>query len=377
MNFDLGFLGGGQLARMSIQAAQRMGLRCLSIDSSPDSPAGQIAPAVVGDIYDAESLAKVLSECSRATLENEFIPANTISAALHMAGRDEAMIVPNLQCLETIQDKLSQRKALQKAGVPCPNAVELTDDPTAAIAIAGFPMVIKARTGGYDGKGTRYCETAEDLEDFRELWEGGGWLAEEFVAFKRELAVICFRSETETGCFPTMETLQTNHVCDLVFPADIDASKIALDAVIAVGGNGLFGVELFELTNGEIWVNEIAPRPHNSGHYTLDWGGPSQFDHHVRVSLGLPSAPLDGVPTCMANILGQEGAQDWRVAVQAMLKSDPGVRFHWYGKSESKPGRKMGHINTVGSNMTERAQAARKVFYAAWTKKSTATPDIG
>jgi len=365
--YDLGFLGGGQLARMSIQAAQRMGLRCLSLDPGTDTPASQIAPSVVGRLDDAERVAEVLRSCGRVTLENEFIPADAIREACRLAGVGEERIIPGVNALAIIQDKLLQRQAYARAGVPTPKAVAMDDDPVGKI---GFPMVLKARFGGYDGKGTRYARTPEELEAHRPLWEKGGWLAEEFVPFRRELAVMVFIGPQGSGCFPTVETVQENHVCDLVYPCDADGTAVALAAVEAVGGQGLFGVELFETADGRILVNEMAPRPHNTGHYTLDWGGVSQFDQHVRLVAGLPLGEATGRPVCMANLLGQPGADDFRRGVSAAL-ADSAARVHWYGKVEAKAGRKMGHLNVAGELPTEelvaRAREARARFYAAWT----------
>lgn len=369
--YDLGFLGGGQLARMSIQAAQRMGLRCLSLDPGDNTPASQVAESVTANLDDVEALTAIFVRCARVTLENEFVPAKSILKAMQAAGRDREALIPSLETLALIQDKLLQRKALHEAKVPCPHAVPLEDDGTAAVSQIGFPMVLKARFGGYDGKGTRYARTAEELEVHRTLWESGGWLAESFVNFKRELAVMVYIDQNgDAGCFPTMETIQTNHVCDLVFPAESDASAIAIGAVMAVGGVGLFGVELFETATGEVLVNEIAPRPHNSGHFSLDWGGASQFDQHVRVALGLPPAPLDGTPTAMANLLGHDQAGDFRRAITATLRKDPSVRIHWYGKVESRTGRKMGHINASGPDARAQVEAAREVFYKAYYPNS-------
>ncbi len=360
--YDLGFLGGGQLARMSIQAGQRMGLRCLSLDPGENTPASQIAASLVGALNDPAKIAELASQCDRITLENEFIPAD----AIRDSGLDESKLVPGIGALATIQDKLLQRKALERAGVPSPRAVALDDAEVAAREI-GFPMVVKSRFGGYDGKGTRYARTPEELENHRDLWGGGGWLAEAFVPFKRELAAMVFIDPRNRGAFPTMETIQTNHVCDLVFPSGVDASEVAMAAVEAVGGQGLFGVEMFELESGEILINELAPRPHNTGHYTLDWGGVSQFEQHVRLVMGYPLSSPVGQATCMANLLGQAGASDYRQALPQAL-ADPGVHFHWYGKVESKPGRKMGHLNVVGGeNLVERARLARDRFYQAWT----------
>lgn len=363
--FDLGFLGGGQLARMSIQAAQRMGLRCVSLDSGQVTPASQVGPSLAGALDDPAAVRR-LAECAdRLTLENEFIPAAVLREAIDEPDR----LIPSIDCLAAVQDKLLQREAYHLAGVPSPRAVPLESDPSRAIDEIGFPMVIKARFGGYDGKGTRYAKHAGELESHRSLWHEGGWLAEEFVPFRRELAVMVYLSPVGEGAFPTMETVQTNHVCDLVFPSGVDASSVALAAARAMGGFGLFGVELFEREDGHFLVNEIAPRPHNSGHYTLDWGGVTQFEQHVRIAYGLPPMEPKGHEVCMANLLGQEGAGDWRKGLQAAL-ADPDVRVHWYGKPESRPGRKMGHLNTTGADTVERAVAARERFYRAWCSVS-------
>lgn len=357
------------MARMSIQAAQRMGLRCLSLDPGADTPASQLAPAIQGALDDPRAIAQLFGNCRRVTLENEFTPTAGILAGLTFAGRSLLDMAFDFEALGVIQDKLGQRQALQRAGVPTPQAAAIEGDGAAAVAAIGFPMVLKARFGGYDGKGTRYARSREEFESHRPLWEAGNWLAEEFVDFRRELAAMVYRSPHGDGAFPTMETVQSNHVCDLVFPCDVDASEVALAAARAVGtpdNIGLYGVELFETREGRILVNEIAPRPHNSGHYTLDWGGPSQFDQHIRITIGLPPATPSGGPVCMANLLGQEGAGDWRDGLRAAIEVDPDVRVHWYGKAESRPGRKMGHLNVPGQDCVERAKAARARFYEAW-----------
>jgi 5-(carboxyamino)imidazole ribonucleotide synthase len=361
--YDLGFLGGGQLARMSIHAAQRMGFRCLSLDPGGDTPASQVADAVQGQLDDPPCIAQIFESCAYVTLENEFIPAEAIQVALHLAGREEACLTPGLGTLATIQDKLLQRRAYEAAGVPSPRAFDFEP----AMAWPG-PTVLKARFGGYDGKGTRYARTAEEwAANTTDL--SGGWLVEDFVPFERELAVMVFVGDHE-GTFPTMETVQTRHVCDLVFPVenaavDDRARAVALAAVRAVNGRGLFGVELFELADGQILVNEMAPRPHNTGHYSLDWGGTSQFEQHVRLSMGLPADPgPHGFPTCMANILGVEGSPNLARATGAAL-TESGVHVHWYGKAEMRPGRKVGHINAVGENCRERAIRARERFFHA------------
>lgn len=371
MKSDLGFLGGGQLARMSIQAAQRMGLRCLSLDPGKDTPAGQIAPSLQGRLDDPEAVAQILLQAERITLENEFIPADTILQACQIAKRPVETLLPGVETLRTIQDKLTQRQAYDRHRAPSPKAVPIDpEEPETALQAIGLPCVLKARFGGYDGKGTRYARSVEEFESHRTLWSQGGWMAEQFVPFKRELAVMVARSKTETEAFPTMETIQTDHVCDIVFPAHTDASEAAIAAVEAVQGFGLFGVELFELSPGEFLINEIAPRPHNSGHYTLDWGGISQFDAHVRLCLGAPLPDLEGQPVCMANLLGQPGAGDILPAIQRTLHLHPGARIHWYGKTESRPGRKMGHLNVPGPENRIRAEEARQSLYQAWANQT-------
>ncbi|MEQ1932409.1 MAG: ATP-grasp domain-containing protein [Fimbriimonadaceae bacterium] len=361
---NLGFLGGGQLARMSIQAAQRMGLSCLTLDPSEDSCSSQIAPALVGSLSDPEAIAALMTRSERVTLENEFILAQALETACNLAGFDPGNIVPSIATLGTIQDKFAQRLALARAGVPSPKAFRIDED-------LPFPVVLKARYGGYDGKGTRYARTQDEFEALRPTWDQPflpnpnepGWYAEEFVSFRRELAVMVYRSPSVTGAYPTMETVQTNHVCDLVFPADLDASEIAIAAVGAVQGFGLFGVELFEDQNGNLSVNEIAPRPHNTGHYTLDWGGISQFEMHVRLVMGFPvPAHVEGSAVCMANLLAPDIAEfDLRKA-EALALTEPGIQVHWYGKG-LRPGRKVGHINATHGQIKTAAIAARERFW--------------
>ena len=373
--YDLGFLGGGQLARMSIMAAQRMGLSCLSLDPGTVTPASLIAPAIQGELSDADAIARLWSQCRFVTLENEFIPADSIRAASEIAGRPIDDVIPGVDTLEIIQDKLRQRQAYDRAGVPSPRAIAIEGEGEEAIREIGFPMVLKARFGGYDGKGTRYAKTLEEFQGYRDLWSKGGWLAEGFVPFVRELAVMVAVQGDRAAAFPTMATEQTNHVCDLVYPAMADASAVAINAVRAVQGQGLFGVELFELADGSVQVNEMAPRPHNTGHYTLDWGGTSQFEQHVRLAyrLRMDPSPEGAADVCMANVLGITKADSYHRGLERMLAADPSAKMHWYGKAESRPGRKMAHINVAGpkggdpQSIRARAIAAREAFESGWS----------
>jgi len=369
VEFDLGILGGGQLARMSVLAAHPMGLRPLCLCSERDDPAAQVGESLIAHKDDPQAISALFERCEVVTLESEFVSAQAIRAAKSF---DPSRMIPTLAALEIIQDKLTQRQTLAAAGVPSPRAVAIEGQGEQAIAAIGFPMVLKARFGGYDGKGTRYAKTEQEFLSLEPDWGKGGWLAESFVPFQRELAVMVFVQNGRAGAFPTMETVQKDHICDLVFPCTSDAAQVAIQAVQAVGGDGLFGVELFELKNGQVLVNEMAPRPHNSGHYTLDWGGPSQFQQHVRVVCGLAPAPATGHPTCMANLMGRPNARDHRNGLRQALKTEPAAAVHWYGKNESRKGRKMGHLNLRANenepteSLVARTVAAREAFYSGW-----------
>lgn len=363
MDYDIGFLGGGQLARMSVQAAQRMGMRCLVLDADPGCPAGQLTDNVVASLDDQAAQTEMFRRCERVTLENEFVLAGPLAQSCRAAGRHPETLLPGASTLALIQDKLAQRRAYRENGVPSPLAVSVEEGGLP------FPLVLKARHGGYDGRGTRFARDEDEWERHRHLWAGGGWLAEQMVSFRRELAVMVCRWREGACCFPTMETRQVDHICDLVLPACVDASAVALQAVEAVEGYGLFGVELFELADGSFQVNEIAPRPHNSGHFTLDWGGISQFEAHVRLTKGWSVPDPVGMPFAMANLVSQApataeyGRTRLGAATEAAYLAEPECHVHWYGKAEARPGRKMGHINAPSAEAAVRARAA---FWEGW-----------
>lgn len=345
----------------------------ISLDEDSESPAAQVGPAKIGSIHDSGAIAELMAECEFITLENEFIRADSLQEACAKASFPVENVIPGIETLRTIQDKLLQRQAYHHCSVPSPHAV-----PAEQAHEIGFPCVLKARYGGYDGKGTRYVNSQAEYEELKPLWESGGWLAEELVTFTDEIAVMVVVDKNHGyHTFPAMITRQKNYVCDLVFPCDDEpvawlAKKIAEEAVGAVNGIGLYGVELFLHVDGRILVNEIAPRPHNTGHYTLDWGGVSQFEAHVLSVLGGFSAVTEGITTCMANVLGQSGASEYDKALQELTTKHPEARMHWYGKKEAKPGRKMGHINVVGpfENIVEKAEKARDTFYQTWVSQS-------
>jgi 5-(carboxyamino)imidazole ribonucleotide synthase len=363
---------------MSIQAAQRMGLNCLSLDPSADSPASQISESITGRFDDVDALAELLRRCDVVTFENEFAPVAPLRAAAALADFDEDSFVPSLEVLELVQDKLAQRRCYLNHGLNSPLAVPLNE-----ASKIGFPLVAKSRFGGYDGKGVRMVDTPDDLASLRAEVDESNWLAETKIPFERELACMVAVHDGGVTVFPVMVVQNLNAVCDVTFPCEDEeilpiATRLAVDAALAIadGSPGLFGVEMFQTEDGKVLINEIAPRPHNTGHFSLDWGEQSQFDVHVRVALGFPIPErLSGLRVAMANLLAPVGAKDdqWIYALATTLEENPDVRVHWYGKSSAKPGRKMGHLNLpIWTEDTQEAvsevRAAQTQFYAAYAE---------
>lgn len=346
--YDLGILGGGQLARMSAQAAQRMGLTVLVLDPSEDACAAGVTDSLVGRLDDPAAIAALFGECARATFENEFVPADAVEAAFEMADFEPDDLVPSVACLRLVQDKLAQRRAYEAAGIPGPRAVELEK--------AEGPGVAKSRFGGYDGKGVRFVDSPSEL-DVPE----GTWMWEERVSFVRELSAMVVVQGSAVAVSDVVVTENADAVCDVTFPAGghAVATETAIRAAKVFRSDGLFGVEMFELADGRVFVNEIAPRPHNTGHWTME-GGSSQFEQHVRVAMGMPIEPaFANPPWTMANLLGGPG-DDFRDGLWRALALDPSARVHWYGKSV-RPGRKVGHINVPGADPS-RARRVREAF---------------
>lgn len=361
----LGILGGGQLARMTAYAAHRLGIRVHIMASAADSPAGQIAEReVVGRPSDHQRLVAFASECDVVTLESEFINEEHL-VEIERAGH---LLFPSADSVGHIQDKLRQKRTLKNAGIPVApfDATDLRDDAKSFGTHHGFPFVLKARRGGYDGYGNATIRSAADVET--------GWTkicndaadvelyAEEFVPFERELAIMIARGrEGNIAVYPLVETVQHRHICHLVsVPARVDdvvarrAIEYACGAVEAIHGVGIFGVELFVTADGGVLVNEMAPRPHNSGHYTLEGCATSQFENHIRAVMGWPlgSTELRAPAVAMVNILGR-GDESGAVADYAAVLANPRAHLHIYGKHASRAGRKMGHVTVLAQSLDE------------------------
>ena len=362
----LGIIGGGQLARMTAMAALPLGVEVVVLEKNPHSPAARLSPdSIVGDWSDPATLQKFAARCDVVTLENEFVDATAL-AVLERAGYQ---VFPSAACIAVTQDKFTQKQALQNAGLAVPQFQAVRSP--AEIGLAGknfgWPMVLKTRRNGYDGKGNFTLKSEMDVAAGWQALGGGRQelFVEAFFPFVQELAVIVTRGrDGSTVVYPVVETIQRNHVCHAVkAPAQISnelaerAAALAKRAVETVGGVGSFGVEMFLAANGEIVINELAPRVHNSGHYTIEACECSQFENHVRAVLGwlLGNPQLVTPAAVMVNLLGTKKSSGNPGGLDVALQM-PGARLHLYGKLMSGSGRKMGHI-TVLNHSVEAAQA--------------------
>ena len=365
----LGILGGGQLAQMLTQAAVSLGLDTAIYDTTPDSPASRLTHTrAIGAWDDIAALRAFADGCDVLTLENEFVFAQPLS---ELAASD-IQIYPPPAALATIQDKLLQKQTMQSAGLPVPQftAVESPDEVRQFAQTVGYPLVLKIRYGGYDGYGNATVKSSEDLDvAWAKLAKPGRKLmVEQWVTFERELAVMVVRGrDGQTAVYPVVETIQQNHICHIVrAPADISAqqadlaSDIACSAVETVGGVGVFGVEVFAMADGSIIYNEIAPRPHNSGHYTIEACVTSQYENHIRAVMGWPlgDTSLRAPAAVMVNLLGKRNGYTDSQAIRPALNIQ-GAHLHIYGKREVRVGRKMGHVTALASTLAEAESIAR------------------
>lgn len=364
----LGIIGGGQLARMTAMAALRLGYRSIVLERSADCPAAATAECLVGDWNSADDLFRLAERVDVLTLENEFVDAGLL-ARLEAAGHK---LWPSSRSIALVQDKLVQKQTLQNAGIPVPSMRELGDvsQLEAAVAELGLPLVLKARRNGYDGKGNATIRTREDIPD---AWnqlrgdQGNQLYVEEFYPFERELAVVITRSrDGGTVVYPVVETVQRDHVCNIVrAPALVGgdvaarAAEIALRSIEAVGAVGTFAVEMFLRNDGGIVVNELAPRVHNSGHYTIEACACSQFENHVRAVLGLPlgASHMVAPHAVMVNLLGKYQGSGVALGLDRAL-AVAGANLHLYGKTSSSAGRKMGHVTALGKTPEDAELAA-------------------
>ena len=374
-------IGGGQLARMLAEPAAALGIPLRLLAEAPGVSAAQVIPDhEVGDYRDLTTLRLVTDGCAVVTFDHEHVPTEH----LHALEADGIAVRPGPEALVHAQDKGVMREALARIGVPCPrNVVVETPEEVSAF---GYPCVLKTTRGGYDGKGVWFVGSEEETAvPFAQAQESGVQiLAEERVDFRRELSALVARSPSgQVAAWPVVASEQRDGICrEVIAPApDLDphlaleAQRIAMTLAGALGVVGVLAVELFETTDGRVLVNELAMRPHNTGHWTQDGSVTSQFENHLRAVLDLPlGAPEARAPwTVMVNVLGPTGAAGDAADAGTVgrlydgyphaLARDPRIRVHLYGK-ELRPGRKVGHVNAYGDDLEDCLARARHA--AAW-----------
>ncbi|HEY8598720.1 MAG TPA: 5-(carboxyamino)imidazole ribonucleotide synthase [Thermomicrobiales bacterium] len=361
----VGILGGGQLARMTIAAAIGLGIDVAIFEREADSPAGRLtAHEIVGEWEDPAQQTRFAALCDVITLESEFVDPAILEALVALG----VPVRPGPATLSLVGDKLRQKETFAAHDLPLPafRAVETVEEALRAGDEWGWPIVLKARRLSYDGYGNAIVRDPAALPA---AWARLGaperaLYAEAWVPFRRELAVMVARSASGgLATYPVVETIQAveAQICRIVrAPATVSAeiatraTAIARQAVEAVGGIGVVGVELFEREDGAILLNEIAPRPHNSGHYTIEGCVTSQFENHLRAILDLPLGATDLVAPAavMVNILGERAAPlDPTPRGLAESLAVPNAHVHLYGKRQSRPGRKMGHVTALGPDV--------------------------
>jgi len=363
----IGVLGGGQLGRMLTLAGTAMGYRFVTLDPAADAPCGQITDQIKAGYDDEKAALELARQCDVITYEFENVDADVASLL-----ERESYVPQGSALLYTTQHRLREKRAIEAAGVHVAPYREITSKDTmkAAVSELGVPCVLKTVTGGYDGKGQRVIrETSQAVTAYEELAATGAELVlEQFIKFDCEISVVVARSTNgEIKTFPPAENIHVNNILHAsIVPArvateiQIEAQKLAAAVAQSIQAVGLLAVELFVAADGRLYVNELAPRPHNSGHYTMEACATSQFEQHIRAICGLPLGDTSLLsPVVMVNVLGEhlEGiiARMGQADAEAL---ELGVipKLHIYGKTEAKIGRKMGHVNLLCQDVEEGLQ---------------------
>lgn len=374
-NLKLGIIGGGQLGKIMSQKAKKMGFHVTILDPTFNCPAAQVSDKhIVGGFHDKEKLEQLVQETNVTTFELEHVDTSILKE-LYDHGHS---IHPSPYVIELIQNKYEQKKLLDERGIAVPKYknVESQED----LSSFGFPVIQKAKKEGYDGKGVCMLKSHEDIKNCIKTES----FIEELIDIDKELAIIVARnSEGEIKCYPVVEMLfdDRTNICDIVMaPAKISKEiedkvlKVSIESIKVLDGVGIFGVELFLTKSGEILVNEIAPRPHNSGHYTVEACATSQFEQIIRAVTNLPLGSTKLLsPSVMVNILGEEGyeGEPFIHGIHDALEI-PELSFHFYGKTFTKPFRKMGHITVLDDDIDialEKAIKAKNILKIKGSKQ--------
>lgn len=354
----IGIVGGGQLGKMLTIAAKKMGFSVIVTDPTPESPAGQVADKqLIGGYKDAKTTRDLAKLADVITVDVEFVN-DEVLLEIEKSGK---RVYPSPKIIGIIKDKLFQKEFLKENKIPTADFFQITlvEDVLKSAEKFGYPMLLKARRDAYDGKGNYLLKSEKDLDLGFEKLKGRALYVEKFIPFVKELAVMVARSvDGEVRAYPVVETKQIDNVCDLVIaPAKIskkaenNAVSLAKKTVEVLNGVGIFGIEMF-LVGDKVLINEIAPRVHNSGHYTIEACVTSQFEQHIRAITGLPLGSTEMLvkSAVMKNIIGESFGSGFPKGIDKALKI-PGVSYHLYNKKESRPGRKMGHLTVVGDSV--------------------------
>ncbi|WP_091740357.1 5-(carboxyamino)imidazole ribonucleotide synthase [Marininema mesophilum] len=353
----VGILGGGQLGRMMILEGKKMGLRFVTLDPASDCPGSHVADDhLIASFGNQEMARRLATLCDVITYEFE-----NVDGSVARLLEEKAWLPQGASLLETTRHRLREKQALMNAGIPVApyRGVTKAADLAGAVAEVGLPCVLKTVTGGYDGKGQRIIRHHGEISQVAaEIRVGETCIVEGFIPFVKELSVIASRGQDgEIRCFPPVENIHRDHILHMtIAPAPVQdaiteaAEDLATKVAEELGVVGVIGVEMFLQEDGSLLVNELAPRPHNSGHFTLDACNVSQFEQHLRAICGWPLAtPRLLSPAVMINILGQHTEK-----LMAQLPTmSPEIKVHWYGKEENRVGRKMGHLTALGSSVEE------------------------
>ncbi len=365
----IGLMGSGQLGRMFAIAARRMGYRIHVFSPDTDTPAGQLADREVAGRYEDQAAVRAFAgDLDLLTFEFENIPRQTIDWCAA-----ECEVRPEASILHTAQNRLREKDFLSAAGIPVApyRAVRSAGDLTSACEQLGLPAILKSAAFGYDGKGQRFLESATALDQVWAERPGDELILERAIDFEKEVSVIVARGlDGSMKTFPVCENIHRNHILDLTVvparvPPAVEKSAAGLARAIAEKMNlvGILAVEMFLERNGDLLVNELAPRPHNSGHWTIEGCVTSQFEQHVRAVCGLSLGATDILrPAAMANLLGDEwqsGEPNWAAAVAI-----ENAHLHLYGKHEPRPRRKMGHLTALADSPEAAMEAVAKARQA-------------
>ena len=372
MNKQVGVIGGGQLAWMMGAEAPRLDIKLMVQTPSHNDPAvGRAQEIVLAAINDAEATAKLASICDIITFENEFIDL----PALRSLASKGVCFRPSLDTLAPLLDKYEQRNYLQGIDAPVPQ-FSLWSSEALVIENYGFPLVLKARRHGYDGRGTFIIKDQQELQNLSRTVPLAELLVEEFIPFERELGIIAARNPAgDIAIYPVTETYQKNQVCHwTITPADVtkavatEVAAIARKILESLSVVGVFGIEFFLTKDNRVLVNEIAPRTHNSGHYTLDGCQTSQFAMQLQAVTGmnLGSTALKSTGALMVNLLGFEASDSDYQEQRDRILQIPHSFLHWYGKT-SRPGRKLGHVTVLlNSEQLIKAQSLIQEIESIW-----------